>query len=129
MQDVGGHLFAKMRKRDTVSWAVMIAGVTRNGWDEEALKLFREMQLAGVKPNSKTFQCILLACANLGALEQGMEVHEEINRRGFQSEVSVGNSLLDMYTKCGKMDKAREVFDQMNLRDIISWMVMIAGYS
>eukprot|EP01018_Ginkgo_biloba_P007726 Gb_41233 [translate_table: standard] len=122
-------LFQEMPERDVGSWTAMIAGYTQNGQGVEALKLFRQMQLAGVKPQSKTFACVLPACANLAALEEGMEIHEEIVRSGFQSDVFVANALIDMYAKCGSIEKACYLFDKMDQRNAVSWTAMIAGYA
>eukprot|EP01018_Ginkgo_biloba_P013190 Gb_32456 [translate_table: standard] len=122
-------LFQEMSKRDVVSWTVMIAGCTQNGQGVKALKLFRQMQLAGVKPNPNTFSSVLSACGNLAALEQGMEIHEEIIKFGFQSDVFVENALVDMYAKCGSIKMARKLFDKMQHRDVVSWTAMIAGYA
>eukprot|EP01018_Ginkgo_biloba_P007740 Gb_39702 [translate_table: standard] len=122
-------VFDKMRKRDTVSWTTMIAGYAQNGRGVEALKLFHQMQLAGLKPDSKTFSSVLPACSNLAALEHGMEIHEDIIRNGFQSDVFVENALVDLYAKCGTIDKARNVFDKIHQRDVICWNTMIAGYA
>eukprot|EP01018_Ginkgo_biloba_P002764 Gb_31266 [translate_table: standard] len=122
-------VFDKMHHRDVVSWNTMIAGYTQNGHSEEALKLYRQMQLAGLKPDPTTFASILPACANLAALEQGMKIHEDINRSGFQSDVFVGSALVDMYAKCGSIQKARDVFDKMDKRNSVSWTTMIGGYA
>eukprot|EP01018_Ginkgo_biloba_P014274 Gb_03222 [translate_table: standard] len=129
-----GHLeealtmFKKMPARNIISWTAVIAGCAQNGHGEEALKLFRQMKLEGVKPNSKTFASVLPACADMAALEQGMEIHEEIIRSGFQQDVFVESSLVDMYAKCGSMEKARDLFDKMHPRNTISWTAMIVGY-
>eukprot|EP01018_Ginkgo_biloba_P002599 Gb_38503 [translate_table: standard] len=122
-------LFQQMPERDVVCWTVMIAGYAQNGHFVEALKLFRQMQQADVNPDSKTFGSVLSVCANLVALEQGMEIHEDIIRSGFESDLSVANALLDMYGKCGSVEKAREVFDKMQQWNAISWTTMIAGYA
>jgi pentatricopeptide repeat protein len=122
-------LFDKMSKRDAVSWTVMIAGCAQNGVGYEALRLFKQMQLAGVKPIAKTFANVLPACANLAALEQGIEIHEEIIKSGFNSDILVMNALIDMYAKCGSIEKAREVFENLHTRDVVSWTAMIAGYA
>eukprot|EP01018_Ginkgo_biloba_P001839 Gb_27521 [translate_table: standard] len=121
-------LFQKMPDRDVVSWTGMIAGYVQNGFSEEALKLFQQMQLTGMKPNSKTFASILPACANLAGLQQGMEIHEEIIRSGFQSDVFVANALVDMYAKCGNIENAHLLFDKMPQRDVVSWTAIIAAY-
>eukprot|EP01018_Ginkgo_biloba_P001347 Gb_16635 [translate_table: standard] len=123
------QLFQKMPERNVVSWTAMIAGYAQNGYAEEALKFFRQMLLEGVKPNSNTFASVLPACINLAALEQGKDIHEEILRSGFQSDVFVGSALIDMYAKCGSIENARDVFDKMPQRNVVSWNVMIAGYA
>eukprot|EP01018_Ginkgo_biloba_P025162 Gb_40121 [translate_table: standard] len=122
-------LFHKMPERNVVSWTGMIAGYAQNGYSEEALKIFRQMRLAGVKPNSKTFASVLSACADLAALEQGMEIHEEVIQSGLRANIIVGNALLDMYAKCGSIVKASNLFDTMPQRDVVSWNAMIAGYA
>eukprot|EP01018_Ginkgo_biloba_P021391 Gb_16102 [translate_table: standard] len=127
--DKARDIFDKMHQRDVVSWTAMIVGFTQNGHAGKALKLFRQMQLADVKPDSKTFAGIIPACSILAALEQGMEIHEEVIKSGFQSDISVANALVDMYAKCGSIDKARNVFDKMHQRNTVSWTAMIAGYA
>eukprot|EP01018_Ginkgo_biloba_P002746 Gb_11039 [translate_table: standard] len=123
------HVFDKMRQRSVVSWTAMIAGYVQNGQGAEALRLFEQMQVAGVKPDSKTFASVVLACANLAALQQGIKIHEEIVRGGFQYDIFVQNALVDMYAKCGNIGKARNLFYEMPKRDVFSWTVMIAAYS
>eukprot|EP01018_Ginkgo_biloba_P001238 Gb_28665 [translate_table: standard] len=122
-------LFQSMPEQNVISWNAMIAGYAQNGYGEETLKLFQQMQLAGMKPNSKTFASVLPVCANLADLEHGMEIHEEIIRNGFQSDVTVGNALVDMYAKCGSIDNAWHVFDRLPGRDVVSWNAIIAGYT
>eukprot|EP01018_Ginkgo_biloba_P003630 Gb_16328 [translate_table: standard] len=123
------QVFDKMSGRDVVSWTAMIAGYAQNGHANEALTLFHQMQLAYVKPDSVTIASVLSACANLGALQQGMWIHDYVIRSGFESDVSVRNSLIAMYAKCRSIKVARELFDKMSKRDVISWNAMIAGYA
>eukprot|EP01018_Ginkgo_biloba_P019068 Gb_40768 [translate_table: standard] len=122
------QLFDRIGQRDVVSWTTMIAACTQNGHGEEALKLFQQMQLAGAKANSVTIASVLPACALLGTLQQGKEIHDYIIRKEFESNVFVGNALIDMYAKCGSIDDARRLFDKMSQRDVVSWNAMIAGY-
>jgi pentatricopeptide repeat protein len=121
--------FLKMPESDVASWTTLIAGCTQNGHAEEALNLFRQMQLAGLKPSAKAFASVLSACGNLAALEYGSEIHEEIIRNGFLSDVFVANSLVDMYAKCGSIENARNIFDKMHQKNTISWTAIIAGYA
>eukprot|EP00253_Pinus_taeda_P006172 PITA_06172 len=123
------HLFERMQQRDVVSWTAIIAGHAQNGLAFEALKIFQEMQLAGVKPNAKTFAGVLPAYANLAALDQGKEIHQAIIKRGLHSNVFVPNGLIDMYAKCGSIGKAHDLFDSLTQRNVVSWTTMIAGYA
>ncbi|XP_057841741.2 pentatricopeptide repeat-containing protein At3g24000, mitochondrial-like [Cryptomeria japonica] len=127
--DKARELFDEMPQRNVVSWTAMIAGYAHNGFVEEALETFKQMQLAGVKPNSATFATILPACAKMGALEQGVDIHQSILEGGFLSDIVVGNAMVDMYGKCGSIEKARESFDRMPQRNVVSWTAMIAGYT
>eukprot|EP01018_Ginkgo_biloba_P037426 Gb_17091 [translate_table: standard] len=126
--DVAFHLFDKMSRRDIVSWNAMIAGYAQNGHATEALTLFRQMQLTDVTPNSVTMVSVLLACAHLGVLKQGKWIHGYIIRSGLESNAFVGTALIDMYAKCGSVEIARQSFDKILERDVVSWSVMIAGY-
>ncbi|KAJ7528360.1 hypothetical protein O6H91_15G000200 [Diphasiastrum complanatum] len=123
------ELFDNLSERDVVSWNAMIAGYAQNGLGKEALALYEQMKQEGMQPNNVTFVLLLKACASLAALEQGKQLHSEIMKRGFLSGVVVGNILVDMYAKCGCTEDARELFDNMSERDVISWNAMIAGYA
>eukprot|EP01018_Ginkgo_biloba_P030286 Gb_21437 [translate_table: standard] len=123
------QLFDKMYKRDVISWNAMIAGYAQNGHANDALTLFHEMQLANLKPNLVTMLSVLPACAHLAALQQGKRIHDYIIRSGFEADASVGNCLLDMYAKCGRIEIAQELFNKMSERDVVSWNTMMAGYA
>ncbi|XP_057862773.2 pentatricopeptide repeat-containing protein At2g13600 [Cryptomeria japonica] len=123
------ELFDEMPQRNEVSWTVMIAGYAQNGFVQKALETFKQMQLAGVKPDSTTFSSLLPACTKIGALDQGMKLHQDIIERGLSSDIAVGNALIDMYAKCGRIHKSCEIFDKILRRDVISWNSMIAGYA
>ncbi|XP_059067337.1 pentatricopeptide repeat-containing protein At3g26782, mitochondrial [Cryptomeria japonica] len=122
-------LFENMPQRNVVSWTVMIAGYAQNGFVKNALETYKTMKSAGVKANSTTFASILPACAKIGALERGMEFHQIIFQSGFLSDIVLANALIDMYAKCGSMQKARQMFDKMSVRDAVTWNTMMAGYA
>eukprot|EP01018_Ginkgo_biloba_P026983 Gb_37624 [translate_table: standard] len=122
-------LFDKMPKKDVVSWTAMITGYAQNQQDEEALKVFSEMQWAGMKPNQFTFASVVGVCATLAALDQGKEVHAYVIKTGFESDVCVGSILTDMYAKCGHIGEALKLFDKMPNRDMISWTATIGAYA
>ncbi|KAK1286824.1 Pentatricopeptide repeat-containing protein [Acorus calamus] len=115
--------------KDVVTWNAMIGGYSKNSLTNEALSLFGEMMRLQVKPNCVTITCVLPACASLSSLEQGREVHGHALRIGCYSDMYVMNALMDMYTKSGALDLACALFDRMEAKDLLSWTVIIAGYS
>ncbi|XP_059066089.1 pentatricopeptide repeat-containing protein At2g39620 [Cryptomeria japonica] len=122
------QVFDKMLHRDVISWTAMIGGYSQNGQASDALFLFDLMQRSDVQPNAVTFVNVLPACADLGFLQKGEHLHNHIIESGFGFDISVGTALIDMYAKCGSIEKARRVFDKMHERNIIMWTAMITGY-
>jgi len=121
-------VFNRMPARDVVAWSAMILGHVKCGQGQKALELFQQMQHAGLQPDSVTFVGILNACASEMALEVGRNIHEQIVQSGYESDVFVGSSLVDMYTKCGNIEDAWKVFNQMPTRTVVSWNAMILGH-
>ncbi|KAH9287809.1 hypothetical protein KI387_031926, partial [Taxus chinensis] len=122
------RFFDCMPERDVVSWNAMIAGYAQNGHACEALTLYQQMQNQYVKSDVTTMVSVLPSCAHLAALQQGKYIHGYILRNGLELGVSMGNALIDMYAKCGRVEIAHRLFDDMPVRDVVSWNVMIAGY-
>ncbi|KAJ7534653.1 hypothetical protein O6H91_13G104300 [Diphasiastrum complanatum] len=123
------EVFIKMNERDAISWTAMIAGYAGQGHGKEALALYAQMKQEGVKPNKVTFAVLLKACGSIAALELGKQLHSHVIKRGFESDVIVGSALVDMYAKCGSIEHAYQVFENMHERDVVSWNAMIAGYA
>jgi len=86
------------------------------------------MQLSGVKPNFTTFASILLACATMGPLAKGIEIHQRVVKNGFLLNTTIVNTLIYMSAKCGIIHKARELLDKMHDVETISWIVMMVRY-
>ena len=82
-----------------------------------------------MKPNSITLARIIVACVNLVALEQGLDIHEEVIKSGFQSDLFVANALVNLYAKCGRIEDAHRVFDKMPKKHTVSWNAMITAYA
>jgi pentatricopeptide repeat protein len=121
-------VFNKMPLRNVVTWNAMVLGHVKCGQGQKALELFQQMQQEGVRPNSVTFVGVLNACASMVAYEEGRSVHEQIIQSGCESDVFVGSSLVDMYTKCGSLEDAQRVFNIMPSRDVVTWSAMILGH-
>ncbi|XP_057504673.1 pentatricopeptide repeat-containing protein At2g20540-like [Actinidia eriantha] len=120
-------MFEEMPEKTIVSWTAMISGYTRIGCNAEALDVFRRMQMEGVKPDWVSLIAVFPACTQLGSLEIGKWIHFYADRNGFLEKACVCNALIEMYAKCGSINQARQVFDQMPERDVISWSTMIGG--
>ncbi|XP_008800272.2 pentatricopeptide repeat-containing protein At1g05750, chloroplastic [Phoenix dactylifera] len=122
-------MFNEMPNRDRVSWTAVIDGCVKNGLLDEALEHFREMQLFKIDPDYVTLIAVIAVCADLGALAQGLWVHRYAMRRDFRNNVRLGNSLIDLYSRCGRVDFAHQLFERMPKRTLVSWNSMIVGFA
>ncbi|KAK9705703.1 hypothetical protein RND81_07G076500 [Saponaria officinalis] len=126
--DKARQLFDESSEKSLAAWNAMISGYAQNGLTEKAVRLFQDMQTCHVRPNPTTICSILSACAQLGALSLGKWVHNLINEEKLESNVYVTTALIDMYAKCGSISKARELFDTMPEKNVVSWNAMVSGY-
>ncbi|QHO23009.1 hypothetical protein S83_038122 [Arachis hypogaea] len=114
--------------KDEVSYNMLIMGYSQTSDCLESLNLFSEMILSGMVPDIVSFMGAISACANLASMKQGKEIHGLLVRQHFYRHLFVANSLLDLYTKCGRIDLASKVFDCIEYKDTTSWNTMILGY-
>lgn len=147
--EVSKSIFGSMGRRDIVSWNTMITGCVVCGRHEDALNLLHDMQRGQEgdkrsntfgdyceddnesippKPNSVTLMTVLPGCAALAALGKGKEIHAYAVKQMLATDVAVGSALVDMYAKCGCLNLSRIVFDQMPVRNVITWNVLIMAY-
>ncbi|KAK2647035.1 hypothetical protein Ddye_022230 [Dipteronia dyeriana] len=122
-------IFDQMVEKDLVSWSAMISGYAESDRPQEALKLFNEMQVLKMKPDQVSMLSVISACAHLGALDKAQWIHLYVDKYGFGGELRVNNAIIDMYAKCGSLERAREVFDKMQRRNVISWTSMINSFA
>ncbi|XBJ07910.1 hypothetical protein VPH35_013342 [Triticum aestivum] len=94
---------------------------------KEAISLFHSMRQAGARPDKITLVGVLSACAAVGALELGTELDSYASQRGFYSNVYVGTALVDMYSKCGDLTRAIQVFEKLPCKNEASWNALICG--
>ncbi|KAK3192959.1 hypothetical protein Dsin_024269 [Dipteronia sinensis] len=119
-------------KRSVLPWNTMIGAYVQNGFPIEALSLFRLMvEDSNCRPNHVTMVNVLSACAQVGDLELGRWVHEYMKSKGskgvLESNMFLATALIDMYSKCGNLERAKMVFDQMVSKDVVSFNAMIMG--
>ncbi|KAF5180276.1 Pentatricopeptide repeat-containing protein [Thalictrum thalictroides] len=120
-------LFDEMPKRNVISWSAMMAAYSRVSDFKEVLSLFREMQETGIRPNDSVLVSVLTACANLGALAQGLWVHSYVKHNNLESNTILATAITDMYAKCGCIEAALSVFEGIKSKDTGAWNAMISG--
>ncbi|XP_057548308.1 pentatricopeptide repeat-containing protein DOT4, chloroplastic-like [Amaranthus tricolor] len=123
------EVFDDMSSRDPISWTEMIRGYVKNGGYNEGLKLFKKMMTEGIRPDPHAVSSILPACARMTSHKQGKEIHCYLIRNGVEMNITVENSLIDMYVKSGSIEAASRIFREMTSRDAISYTIMIYGYA
>ncbi|KAF8388577.1 hypothetical protein HHK36_027252 [Tetracentron sinense] len=133
------NMFRKLPFKDVVSWNTIIVGQMRNGFNRVALKLLYQMEEIGPEFNKLTYSVALVLVASLSMLDLGRQIHSRVLRVGLHLDGFIRNSLIDMYCKCGKMDKAYIIFEKMSQDSVsmqnsgsmvntVSWSSIVAGY-
>ncbi|MFS7999444.1 putative tetratricopeptide-like helical domain superfamily, DYW domain-containing protein [Helianthus anomalus] len=126
---VARQVFDEMSERDVFTWNALFSGYTKSGYWKEAVELFRYMLEVDAKFDEATFVSVLTACGRVGDLEMGEWIKEYVDANGGKRNVTLVTALVDMYAKCGHVDTARSLFDQMPRRDVVAWSAMISGYN
>ncbi|XP_058081892.1 pentatricopeptide repeat-containing protein At5g48910-like [Magnolia sinica] len=122
------RLFDKMMERNVITWNSMISGYERNGLYVEALAIFQAMLEAGMMPNNATLVGALSAVSGLGLLDKGRWIHLYMDRYGFKYDGGVlGTCLIDMYSKCGSIEDALDIFQAIPKKRLGHWTAIING--
>ncbi|KAJ3683401.1 hypothetical protein LUZ60_013628 [Juncus effusus] len=121
-------VFDEMPQRDTVSWSAMLSAYSQAGMSESALNLFIQMSRTGQKPNRSAFASLLTACADVASLQCGAHLHAVLLKAGYSAGLFAGNALIALYFKCGDVECASKVFDEMEERDTASWNTVVCGF-
>ncbi|KAL9302826.1 Pentatricopeptide repeat-containing protein [Arabidopsis thaliana] len=128
--DAARKLFDAMPERNLVSWNTMIGGYCQNKQPQEGIRLFQEMQATtSLDPDDVTILSVLPAISDTGALSLGEWCHCFVQRKKLDKKVKVCTAILDMYSKCGEIEKAKRIFDEMPEKQVASWNAMIHGYA
>ena len=130
--DKAVQVFDMMPDKDRIAWTALISRYEQNGEEDAALELFEQMLAEGVWPTAFALVSALGACAKLGLVTRGKELHCFILRWSVGTDpfnIFIYNALIDMYCKCGDMMAAVALFRQMPERDYISWNSIVTGFS
>ncbi|KAK9271316.1 hypothetical protein L1049_026906 [Liquidambar formosana] len=123
------RMFDEIQNPNAVSWNVIVRRYLEMGDEKEAVIMFFKIIGENTTPLNFTFSNALIACSSISALNEGIQIHGVAVRIGFEEDEVVSNSLIDMYVKCGKLESAHRIFDQLGSKNVISWTSIVSGYA
>ncbi|KAG7965787.1 hypothetical protein I3843_08G017600 [Carya illinoinensis] len=121
--------FNEIPEKDVISWNTLIKCCTRFHHHSESFKLFLNMQSLNVKPDKLTLISLLSSSASVGALNNGIWVHVYIKKNYIELDSMLGTALIDMYGKCGSIDKAYELFSEITEKNVFVWTAIIGAHA
>ncbi|KAL2508642.1 Pentatricopeptide repeat-containing protein [Forsythia ovata] len=121
------HLFDQMPEKNLFSWSAIIGGYAKNGQPHAALKLLECFKETGIQPDETFILGIISACSQLGIADVAESIiHNYVGT--LYSNTHVVTSLIDMYAKCGRIEKASQVFEMADQKDFLCYSTMIAAF-
>ncbi|KAA8532068.1 hypothetical protein F0562_006790 [Nyssa sinensis] len=115
--------------KDEVSWSSIIGCYQKNGFNVEALRLCKEMLADGIHLTSFSLPSCIVACSELAAIDMGQQFHSFIVKFGFNRDVYVGSSIIDMYAKCGNMGDSEKAFEEQPEPNEVTFNALISGFA
>ncbi|KAL3528375.1 hypothetical protein ACH5RR_007697 [Cinchona calisaya] len=123
------RVFDMIPRKDQFMCSALVSGYAQSGYTEEAIHLFRDMLVDGVDIDDFTVSSVLGSVADVSRLGLGSQIHALVIKMELESEVSVGSSLLVMYSKIGSIEDCHKAFQKIKTPDVISWTALIASYA
>ncbi|KAI3813282.1 hypothetical protein L1987_18002 [Smallanthus sonchifolius] len=120
-------MFDTMPERDVVSWNSLISGYLQNGNCWRSVEVFMRIRREGVGLDATTFAVVLKACLGLEDYGLGVQIHGLVVQTGFVHDVVAGSATVDMYAKCKKLKESVSFFNEMPVKNWVSWSALIAG--
>jgi pentatricopeptide repeat protein len=129
MMEDARKAFDMLFEKNLVSYNTVVDGYAKNLNSEEAFQLFHEIEDAGLGASAFTYASLLSGAASIGAIGKGEQIHASVLKSGFESNQCISNALISMYSRCGNIESALNVFNDMGDRNVISWTSMITGFA
>ncbi|KAK9725423.1 hypothetical protein RND81_05G142300 [Saponaria officinalis] len=127
--DDARHMFDVMPEKSCVAYTTMIMGLAQNDRWSGAIEVFGKMRRAGVVPNEVTMASVISSYAHVGGILDAGLIHGLTVKLGLTDFVLVSTNLLHIYCVCSCLGNARRLFNEMPEKNVVSWNVMLNGYS
>ncbi|KAL2516000.1 Pentatricopeptide repeat-containing protein [Forsythia ovata] len=130
--DMARLVFERMPgKKNIVTWTSMIAGLAMQGYGEEAISLFHEMEESGIKPDGIAFITILYACSHAGLVQQGCEIFDKMTKvYGIEPSIEHYGCMVDLYGRAGHLQKAYDfVIHMPTPPNAVIWRTLLGACS
>ncbi|KAK9940590.1 hypothetical protein M0R45_017244 [Rubus argutus] len=127
----GGHarnVFDEIPQTNVRRWLALIGAYARFGFYQQAMDVFCDMQRVGSRPNRIVIPSVLKACGHLSDVKTGEKLHAAVLRHSFEFDAFISSALIDMYSKNGRVEKARLVFDRMVEKDLVALNTVVLGF-
>ncbi|KAK9706903.1 hypothetical protein RND81_07G159700 [Saponaria officinalis] len=125
--DDSRRVFDEKVHDSVVVWTSLLTGYSSNSMHDNALTVFSGMTKMGVSPNESSFTSVLNSCCLLMSLDRGQVIHANATKLGFVASAFVGNSLVTLYSKCGSIQEAVNAFEEIKVKNLVSWNSIIVG--
>ncbi|CAI0551823.1 unnamed protein product [Linum tenue] len=122
------RIFTHVRGPNGFICNTMMRAHVRRNRPEQALLVYTLMRDGDVAADTYTYPILLQSCSQRLAEVEGRLIHGQVIKVGFDSDVYVGNTLINMYAVCGCLEEAAKVFDEMPERDLVSWSALVSCY-
>lgn len=119
--------FNSVLDKEVELWNSMISAYVGKGRVDDALPVYNEMRSRGILSDSFTLSNILTSCSMTEYYDLGRAIHGELIKKPIQNNVALQSALVTMYSKCGMLKDALEVFSRMEEKDVVAWGSMISG--
>lgn len=105
----------------------LIASYANCNKPETAILCYKRFLQCGFCPDMFSFPVVLKSCAKCCGIGEGKQIHGVVLKMGFGCDLFVRNSMIHFYGSCGKCVDAGKLFDEMAVRDAVSWSGLISG--
>lgn len=121
-------IFAFLESPNGFIFNTMMRAYIQRNVPQKAICLYKLMLNNNVGVDNYTYPLLAQASALRLSVFEGKLIHDHVLKAGFDSDVYVNNTLINMYAVCGDLSAAHKLFDESPVLDLVSWNSILAGY-